>query len=361
MIALSVNARDFVPGKGLHPCRPRPKLDQTSSGKERENDSSKWLEEETKKNKPVVKWTGSINMLKEFIRIKFGSVNTWSYFKASPKKPATWRQTQKDYHLIIWYPSTKTLSFQGKIAYQLKETIRAIIKEKKPASRAQANISSSIDETLNTLLSGSVDTPPLFPDTPKVQEYSTIDDRICTWTENETTAVKALIQLNPSKDLSFTPSLRDCPWKTVMHCRETRTTDLVEKDSDIIDAPFSVEEEIGHDNDAIKQAHCNKNARESDRTSVLLEWLCEENVKRKKLQEKNVILEKESKNLRDEVESLTEVIRLLQHEKANTEGHKDPSEDIIKKWQTPNKTASQKRHPQIYSSGWNQKQIQRSF
>ena len=136
------------------------------------------------------------------------------YFKASPKKPATWRLKEKDY-LIIWYPSTKTLSFQGKIAYELKEAIKAIIKEKKPASRAQANISSSINETLNTLLPGSVDTAPLFPDTPKVQEYSTIDDRICTWTENETTTVKALIQLNPSKDLSFTPASRDCPWKTV--------------------------------------------------------------------------------------------------------------------------------------------------
>ena len=89
MIALSVNARDFVPAKGLHQSRPRPKLDQTSSDKERENEPSKWLEEETKKNKPVVKWTRSINMLKEFIRIKFGSVNTRSYFKASPKKPAT--------------------------------------------------------------------------------------------------------------------------------------------------------------------------------------------------------------------------------------------------------------------------------
>ena len=72
--------------------------------------------------------------------------------------------------------------------------------------------------------------------------------------------------------------------------------------------------------------------------------LCEENVKRKKLQEKYVILEKESKNLRGEVESLTEVIRLLQAEKTNTEDHKDPpSEDIIKEWQTPNKTASQKQ------------------
>ena len=297
----------------------------------------------------MVKWTGSINMLKEFIWIKFGSVNTWNYSKASPKKPATWRLKEKD-HLIIWYPSTKTLSFQRKIAYELKETIKAIIKEKKPASRAQANISGSIDETLNTLLSGSVDTPPLFPDTPKVQEYSTIDDRICTWTENETTAVKALIQLNPSKDLSFTPASRDCPWKTVMQCRETRTSDLFKKESEIIDSPSTVEEEIGHDNDAIKQTHCNKNARESDRTSVLLDLLCEEYVKRKQLQEKYVILEKESKNLRDEVESLTEVIRLLQAEKTNTEDHRDPpSEDIIKEWETPIKTASQKQPPRFTS------------
>ena len=57
MIALSVNACDFVPGKELHPSRPKPKLDQTSSDNERENDPSKWLKEETKKNKPVVKWT----------------------------------------------------------------------------------------------------------------------------------------------------------------------------------------------------------------------------------------------------------------------------------------------------------------
>ena len=78
--------------------------------------------------------------------------------------------------------------------------------------------------------------------------------------------------------------------------------------------------------------------------------LCEENVKRKKLQEKYVILEKESKNLRGEVESLTEVIRLLQAEKKNTEDHKDPSsEDIIKEWQTPDKTASQKQPPRFTS------------
>ena len=133
-----------------------------------------------------------------------------------------------------------------------------------------------------------------------------------------------------------------------MQCRETRTSYLIEKDSEIIDSPSSVKEEIGHDNDAIKQTHCNKNARESDRTSVLLDLLCEENVKRKKLQEKYVILEKESKNLRGEVESLTVVIRLLQAEKTNTEDHKDPpSEDIIKEWQTPNKTASQKQPPRF--------------
>ena len=109
MIALSVNARDFVPGKGLHPSRPKPKLDQTSSGKERENDPSKWLEEETKKNKAVVKWTGSINMLKEFIRIKFGSVNTWSYFKASPKKNSNLETEGEGLsnHLVSLYKDTE--------------------------------------------------------------------------------------------------------------------------------------------------------------------------------------------------------------------------------------------------------------
>ena len=49
-----------------------------------------------------------------------------------------------------------------------------------------------------------------------------------------------------------------------------------------------------------------------------------------------------------EVASLTEVIRLLQAEKTNTEDHKDPpSEDIIKEWQTLNKTASQKQPPRF--------------
>ena len=59
-------------------------------------------------------------------------------------------------------------------------------------------------------------------------------------------------------------------------------------------------------------------------------------------------MEKESKNLRSEVESLTEVIRLLEAEKTNTEDHKDPPpEDLTKEWQTPNKTASQKQPPRF--------------
>ena len=109
--------------------------------------------------------------------------------------------------------------------------------------------------------------------------------------------------MNPSKELNFTPASKYCPWKSVIRCRETRTSDSVERDSEIIDFSTSVEEEIGHDNDAIKQTHCNKNARESDRTSVLLDLLCEENAKRKKLQGKNIILEKEFKTLRGEVKA----------------------------------------------------------
>ena len=59
-----------------------------------------------------------------------------------------------------------------------------------------------------------------------------------------------------------------------MQRRGTRTSDLIKKDLEIIDSPSSIEEETGHDNDAIKQTLCNKNARESDRTSVLLDLLC---------------------------------------------------------------------------------------
>ena len=85
----------------------------------------------------------------------------------------------------------------------------------------------------------------------------------------------AVLSNSAIKKKHFICTLRDCPWKTVIQCRKTLTSDLVEKDSDIIDSPSSVEEEIGHDNDVIKRTHCNKNTRESDRTSVLLDLLCE--------------------------------------------------------------------------------------
>ena len=53
----------------------------------------------------------------------------------------------------------------------------------------------------------------------------------------------------------------------------------------------------------------NQNERNTDfdRASLLLDFLCEENIKCKKLTERSSILEKEVQDLKAELESLTEV------------------------------------------------------
>ena len=43
------------------------------------------------KNKSVIKWRGSITVLKDFFRKKLGCKGQWSYIEAGWNRPATWR------------------------------------------------------------------------------------------------------------------------------------------------------------------------------------------------------------------------------------------------------------------------------
>ena len=50
-----------------------------------DEDYTFWLSKETKKNKSVIKWKGSITALKDFFRKKFECKGQWSY-KETVKK-----------------------------------------------------------------------------------------------------------------------------------------------------------------------------------------------------------------------------------------------------------------------------------
>ena len=54
-----------------------------------DEDYTFWLSKETKKNKSVIKWKGSITALKDFFRKKFGCQGQWSYIEAGRDRPAT--------------------------------------------------------------------------------------------------------------------------------------------------------------------------------------------------------------------------------------------------------------------------------
>ena len=56
-----------------------------------DEDYTSWLSKETKKNKSVIKWKGSITALKDFVRKKLECKGQWSYIEAGRNRPATWR------------------------------------------------------------------------------------------------------------------------------------------------------------------------------------------------------------------------------------------------------------------------------
>ena len=78
---------------------------------------------EQKKNKKVLKWTGSIVPLKEFFNKEFySSKSNWNFIESSPEGQATWRLREQ--HLAVtWFPSTTKLMFQGEEGENIKHEI----------------------------------------------------------------------------------------------------------------------------------------------------------------------------------------------------------------------------------------------
>ena len=78
---------------------------------------------EQKKNKKVLKWTGSLVALKEFFNKEFySSKSNWNFIEFSPKRQTIWRLLEQ--HLAVtWFPSSKTLMFQGEEGENLKHEI----------------------------------------------------------------------------------------------------------------------------------------------------------------------------------------------------------------------------------------------
>ena len=78
---------------------------------------------------------------------------------------------------------------------------------------------------------------------------------------------------------------------------------------------------------------------------MLLDFLCEENIKCKRLTERNSILEKEVQDLKAKLESLTEIF--LQKESPSTEiNDYTSSKDHSEVWQIPTRTVNEKRPPE---------------
>ena len=84
-----------------------------------------------------------------------------------------------------------------------------------------------------------------------------------------------------------------------------------------------------------------------NRINVLLDLLCEEKEKCRRFNERNIILEKETNDLKNEVESLTEIIRMLQTPNSPAGINTDTSlVNDQQEWETSLKTTSRKSPPE---------------
>ena len=79
-----------------------------------------------------------------------------------------------------------------------------------------------------------------------------------------------------------------------------------------------------------------------DRVSMLLQFLCKENSKCKKLTERNSILQNEVHDFKAELESLTEIILQKESPSAKVNDHTS-SKAYSEVWQIPTRTVSGKR------------------
>ena len=92
--------------------------------------------------------------------------------------------------------------------------------------------------------------------------------------------------------------------------------------------------------------------KDTSRISLLLDLLSEENMKYKKLLERSIILVKETKDLKTELDSLTELIRILQTEKSSSKVNVvKQTKDNSQEWKIQTKKNHNQRppepHPQI--------------
>ena len=228
----------------------------------------------------------------------------------------------------IWYPSTTRLCFQGEKADHIKELVLSMLRPV-VLSPPQNNESSNLWNPSDT------DPLPFFPDTPDKFEISVTD-----WTCCDNTAVEALLQLRTSKT----------SWKPSIISRAYTQEKIIQTDEPADESETKLKNPEDVDLNRTRNFG-NQNERNTDfhRVSMLLDFLCEENIKCKRLTERNSILEKEVQDLKAELESLTEIF--LQKESPSTEvNDHTSSKDHSEVWQIPTRTVNEKRPPEKSNS-----------
>ena len=118
---------------------------------------------EQKKNKKVLKWAGSIVAVKEFFNKEFySSKSNWNFIESSPERQAIWRLREQ--HLAVtWFPSTKTLMFQGEEGENIK---REIISRTEPADERTYKM--NVEQNTSFC-----EPTPFYPPTPALFDTST--------------------------------------------------------------------------------------------------------------------------------------------------------------------------------------------
>ena len=187
------------------------------------------------------------------------------------------------------------------------------------------------NESSNLWNPSDTDPLPFFPDTPDKFEISVTD-----WTCCDNTAVEALLQLQTSKT----------SWKPSIISRAYTQEKIIQTDEPADESETKLKNPEDVDLNRTRNFG-NQNERNTDfhRVSMLLDFLCEENIKCKRLTELNSILEKEVQDLKAELESLTEIF--LQKESPSTEvNDHTSSKDHSEVWQIPTRTVNEKRAPE---------------
>ena len=157
------------------------------------------------------------------------------------------------------------------------------------------------NESSNLWNPSVTDPLPFFPDTPDKFENSVTD-----WTCCDNTAVEALLQLQTS----------ETSWKPTRISRTYTQEETIQTDEPVDESETNLKNPEAVDLNCMRNFRNQGEKHRLDRVSMLLDFLCEENIKCKKLTERSSILEKEVQDLKAELESLTEIF--LQKESPST-------------------------------------------